>query len=251
MKKISFTRVNKNYNDKLQDLINSKTTLKPVRKKNKNTGRWKNEYEIVKVRKRKGQGFKNVKRQKFEREGLKQLSKDLGIREKTILKLLDFGVDKKYNSKIQKQWKKLKVVNTKTQSLQFTDKNLTKENFFKPKKIRGLKGTNEMYYFRMGIYMEFENNTGAENNYIIHNLPIPSSPPSPDNTPIQTQSYIEGFNAIFESLQKTLQYYSSLKLWRINYFDVNIVDISAPLLKFKKGRQSKINYGGTKTRKAK
>lgn len=228
-KKISFTRSNKNVNDKFFDLLKAHTkieiTKKKVKRKNKNG---KTYHRTIKVP---------------IRRGTKLLARTLDIKESVIKNYIKYGVQKKDSGKINVLWRKGKFEGTKTQTIEYYNDSFTRENFFKYRKIRRLK-KHEQYYFRCGIYLECVSNTNKNATYIIQNLPIPTAPPT-----IQTNNYKEGFDSVFDEIKRVLQSYPSIKLFRINYFDVCVINIDSG--KFVHGTKSKQVYGPSKTKKLK
>lgn len=207
MRKISFLQQKKTAQDKLFDLVNHTTKIKVELKK-------------IKKKNKKGKYYTRTKKV-YVRKGINILSKTLKVKTADLNKWLKFGIPKNKAKKIDATWKKMGLSATKKQTLEFHRDSLTKENFFKPKKLRGLKSNKEQYFFRCGIYLECVSNTNKNATYIINNLPIPVSSP-----PIRSDSYTEGFWMVFDEIKKTLQSYPSIKLWRINYFDVTIIDLS-------------------------
>lgn len=220
-KKISFTRSRKNVNDKFFDLLNKHTKIV---------------YKIKKVKKKNKHGKYYTRKVKHvSRIGKTVLAKSLNIKVSTLNNFIKFGVPPRSGKKIDKFWRAGKFEKTKVQTIEYRRDTFTRSNFFKYRKIRKTK-KHEQYYFRCGIYLECTSNKNKKSTYIINNLPIPSRPPA-----IQTNSYKEGFEAVYDEIKIVLQSYPSIKLWRINYFDVHIINIDSG--KFMKGKLSNQNYG--------
>lgn len=223
---ISFTKQRKTAHDKLVDLVkkNTKVELKVRTVKKK-----------IKSGKNKGK-YRRVKETYYQKTGVTALAREIGITSTQLNRFYTKGVPDKYKDKIQAVWEEGDFKATINRSIEYEGDTLTKENFFTPKKIRRLY-KHERYYFRCGLYLVFRSNTNG-GDYIIPNLPVPVGEEN-----IQAKNYLSGFWQMYDEIKKVLQKHKSLKFWRINYFDVHIVDITKPTLQFKKGKNNKTIYG--------
>lgn len=168
----------------------------------------------------------------FRRGGKKEFAKKLGTSTAQITKWEKFGVDpskltdktKKTLDKVKKLWNEKKKLlnektgkyeykrvfaNTKKETKQFSKHSFTRKNFFHRKKLPKRK-KNQQYYFRCGLYLKFNN------GYTISNLPV---------SHYDFKGYPEGYEAMWNLIRATIAQYDSLVFFRINYFDVSIINL--------------------------
>lgn len=144
------------------------------------------------------------------RTGKKELAKKLKVKTSQITKWEKFGVDQ--ISKTQK--KKLQTLHkgfskVKKETKEFTKHTFTKKNFFHKKKLPKRK-KRQQFYFRAGLFMRFNN------GYTINNLPV---------SHYDFKGYPEGYKAMWELIRITIAQYDSLSFFRVNYFDVSLIDL--------------------------
>lgn len=214
--RISFLKQKKTVADKFQDLV--KEYVSPVFY---NT-------EEMEVRGLTETTFKQYK-------GIATLSKKLKV-SPSVLKRWIKNNKVKPNKAILNEYNKLKrqkkrfnqpFDDFKKTTKEFTVHNFTRKNFFKKPKKK-LKKYDE-YHFRAGLYIVFERikkvSTGIDENpkekqnmyYVIQNFPISS----------YSKDFSKGYEKIYEDIKYELNNHPSLKYFRLNYFDVIIVNTKA------------------------
>jgi len=218
--KINFLLQKKNLSDKFYDLLEKNTEKK---------------FAIYTKGKKKGEDYYKG------RKGKKEFGKKLGVDTRTVTRWEKYGIaklTKKQEEKIKKlhneRTKKIiyydknkKIVSEKKdaefyetknvrlfskekkETKQFTKHTFTKENFFHKKKLPRRK-KRQQFYFRAGLWMRFIN------GYIIKNMPV---------SHYDFRGYPEGYKAMWNLIQNTISSYDSLDIFRINYFDVLLLDM--------------------------
>lgn len=227
VRKISFTRKKKTVEDKLFEIVQNNTKLAVKVRKLKTKKKTKSGKKVARFRPVVVKGKKV-----WHRKGLGKLAKKLGIKEKELEKIVTGQkktISKKLKQKISKLHKNENYSPTKIQTKEFTKHSFTQGNFFKKIPIRKLSDK-EQYYFRCGLYMVFESNKHTGEEYIIHNLPVPTLHEARYN------DYDEGFENAYWDIVDEISRHPSLKYFRINYFDVTIIDLSTSKRSESKGK---------------
>lgn len=148
----------------------------------------------------------------FRRSGYKELARKLGVNVAQLKRWEKFGIDeKKLSPKHRKTINSFHkgISKTKKESKQFTKHTFTRENFFHKKKLPK-RTKHQQFYFRAGLFLKFNN------GYTIQNLPL---------SHYDFKGYPEGYEAMWSLIKHTIAKFDSLVFFRINYFDVSLIDL--------------------------